>query len=94
MGAMSSIDNESPHRRGQGQDELSITFSTIGARFNTFEIVDGFNGTTVFYNNNMDDSKRSSNYKQIPPSSFLAYNYKAYPWINISTMELEWWGSK
>lgn len=94
MGAMSAIDNESTVRRGQGQDELTIQFSSVGARFDTFEVVDGFNGATVFFNPNMGDDQRSSYYRQIQPSEFLEKQYSVYPWINLSTMELEWWTAK
>lgn len=94
MGGLAGIDNEATVRRGQGQDELSIQFSSIGARFNTYEVVDGFNGSTVFFNPSMGDSTRTSTYKKLRPGEFLTYNYSAYPWINIETMELEWWALK
>lgn len=94
MGAMSAIDNDATIRRGQGQDELTIQFSSVGARFDTFEVVDGFNGATVFFNENMGDDKRSSYYTQVQPSQFLSKQFSVYPWINLSTMELEWWTAK
>lgn len=94
MGALAAINNGETSRRGQGQDEISITFSSIGARFNTFEISDSFNGCTLFFNPKMGDKQRASNYKKLKPSEYLANQYRAYPWINTSTMQLEWWGPK
>lgn len=91
MGALAGINNDSSSRRGQGQDEISVSFSTIGARFNTFEVMDGFNGTTEFFNPAMADNRRSGSYRKLSGSEFLKYQYKAYPWINVDTMELEWW---
>ncbi len=91
MGALATIDNDSPSRRGQGQDELTVSFSSVGARFNTFKVADSFNGATVFFNPAMADGKREATYRKLKPSEFLNFNYQAYPWINIETMEMEWW---
>lgn len=94
QGSLAGIDYEQGSRRGPGQDTFDVQFKSIGARADTFECVDSFNGATLFFNQDMADDRRSSKYRKLDPSEFLSYNFKAYPWINVNTMELEWWVPK
>ncbi|AGB07227.1 hypothetical protein [Vibrio phage VP4B] len=91
QGSLASIDMTQAGRRGPGQDTFDVQFKSIGARADTFECVDAFNGATVKFNEDMADGKRHKHYRKIDRTEFLDNNYKAYPWININTMELEWW---
>lgn len=91
QGSLASIDMTQAGRRGPGQDTFDVQFKSIGARADTFECVDGFNGATVKFNEDMADGKRHKHYRKLDRTEFLDNNYKAYPWININTMELEWW---
>lgn len=94
VGAMAAIDNEATNRRGEGQDEVTINFSSIGMRYDNWEIAEGFNGTTLYFNPDMAPNKREGKYIKVKPSEFLNMQYNAYPWINIATMQLEWWVDK
>ncbi|UVD32083.1 hypothetical protein [Vibrio phage phiKT1028] len=91
QGSLASIDLTQGGRRGPGQDTFDIQFKSIGARADTFECVDGFNGSTIKFNPDMADGKRQRLYRKLDRTEFLDYNFKAYPWINVATMELEWW---
>lgn len=94
QGSLASIDYEQNSRRGPGQDTYDIQFKSIGARADTFECIDAFNGSTTFFNPDMKDGRREKVYRKLDPSEFLDHNFKAYPWINLNTMELEWWVTK
>lgn len=94
-GAIAAIDNETTNRRGEGQDEVTINYSSVGMRFDSWEVADGFNGTTMFFNPDMNPVNRANKYVKLEHSEYLELQYeKCYPWINISTMELEWWMDK
>ena len=96
-GAFSTIDRTGDTLRGQGQDEFSINFSSVGFRFGNVRVAKWFNEATVFFNPEMADGKRDSNYKKIAFSD-LGYMYSngkpTYPYINLNTMEIEYWGNK
>lgn len=94
VGALATIDNTSDSRRGEGQDEVTINFSSVGMRYDSWEIAEGFNGTTIFFNPDMAPGKREGKYIKIKPSEFLDIQYNVYPWVNVNTMELEWWADK
>ncbi len=98
IGAFATIDNETSSRRGQGQDDITVQYSTVGLCFTPFEIVDSFNGVTEFFNPNMADAKREGTYRKLKPSEYIPNNYgvnkRVYPWVNLNTMEMEWWVTK
>lgn len=91
QGSLASIDLTQAGRRGPGQDTFDVQFKSIGARADTFECIDAFNGATIEFNGDMADGKRDKHYRKLDRTEFLDHNFKAYPWININTMELEWW---
>lgn len=90
-GAFSTIDRTQTTLRGQGQDDLEINFPSVAMRYNNIRIPDMFNRTTLFFNPNMHPSVRSQHYRKLKFSEYFAGGYEAYPWININTMELEYW---
>lgn len=92
-GAFSTIDRTQNSLRGQGQDELEINFSSVGFRYNNIRVVDMFNRTTLKFNPGMMPSVRANNYRKLAMSEYFSGGYgMAYPWININTMEVEYWG--
>jgi len=90
-GAFATIDRTQDHLRGQGQDELEITFPSVGFRYNNLRVVDRFNRITIAFNPNMHPSVREQYYKRLDFSEYFVGNYHAYPWINPNTMEMEYW---
>lgn len=92
-GAFSTIDRTQNTLRGQGQDELEINFSSVGFRFGNIRIADMFNRTTLYFNPGMHPSVRLSNYRQLSVAEYFGGGYSAYPWINIDSMELEYWSA-
>lgn len=77
-------------------DQISITFKTMGAAYYDPILIYEFNRTMDIYNPwldaNTEKSKlRDSQYRYVEPKYKQLFNYLAYPRINIKTMELEWW---
>lgn len=93
-GAFSTIDRTQNTLRGQGQDELEINFTCQGFRFSNIRIADAFNRTTLRINPNMHPRVRNGYYQKLPFRDYYLSGYGSYPWINIETMELEYWGKK
>jgi hypothetical protein len=90
-GAFSAIDRTQNSLRGQGQDEVEITFPSIAFRYNNIRIADMFNRTTLFFNPNMSAQVREQNFRQLKVSEYFEGGYAAYPWINVNSMEMEYW---
>lgn len=90
-GAFAAIDNDSNNRRGQGQEEISIQYSSIGFRYDTWEVCDGFNGSTIYFNPDMANNVRATKNVLLRPSEWTTFQYASYPWININAMIMEWW---
>lgn len=90
-GAFSTIDRTQNSLRGQGQDELEIGFSCVGFRFGNVRIADMFNRTTLKFNPGLHPATRASSYRKLKFDEYFAGGYDATPWINIDTMELEYW---
>lgn len=94
-GAFSTIDRTGDSLRGQGQDELSINFSSTVFRFGNIEVADMFNRTTVFHNPDMHENIRRSKFRRLEFDEYYANSYNfVYPWININEMTLEYWVRK
>lgn len=90
-GAFSTIDRTKNTLIGQGQDELDINFPSVGFRYNNIRVVGAFNETTVKFNSRMSDRERHKYYRKLSTSEYMANGTTSYPWINIDTMELEYW---
>lgn len=91
-GAFSTIDRTQTSIRGQGQDELEINFPSVIFRYNNMEVADMFNRTTLTMNPNMHPQRRAQYYRKLEVVEYFAGQFAAYPWININTMEMEYWG--
>lgn len=79
--------------------EISMRFKNDGVRYNDPIIVRDFNEVVVIFNPSMEDSVREKYMVKIPTvgsgglqASISSYfNFRGYPRIEPSTMELEWW---
>lgn len=90
-GSFSTIDRTGNTLRGQGQDELDIGFSCVGFRFGNVRVADMFNRTTLKFNPGMHPNQRNAKYRKLEMAEYFKGAYSVYPWINIDTMELEYW---
>lgn len=90
-GAFSTIDRTQDTLRGQGQDELDVNFTCTVFRFGNLEVADMFNRTTLRLNPNMHPSVRSRYYRKLEFSEYYLKKDDAYPWINLASMEMEYW---
>ena len=77
-------------------DQISVTFKTMGAAYYDPILIYEFNRTVDIFNPWMDANtdkspKRLGSYVYVEPKYKPLFNYLAYPRINIKTMELEWW---
>lgn len=93
-GAYSTIDRTQNSLRGQGQDEFEVTFTCQGFRFNNISIAKAFNDNTLYRNPNMHPQVRDRYYRKLSFREYMASSFGMYPWINLQTMELEYWGSR
>lgn len=69
---------------------------TIGFRCQGYSAVDPiilreFNDNTVNFNKNMEDGRRESSYVQVPQAFLNQINGEGYPWVDLKTLELQWW---
>lgn len=92
-GAYSTIDRTQNSLRGQGQDEFEVSFTCQGFRFNNISITKAFNDNTLYRNPNMHPSVRGRYYKKLSFREYMASQYGMYPWINLQSMEMEYWGA-
>jgi hypothetical protein len=90
-GAFSAVDRTQGTLRGQGQDELDVNFPAVGFRYNNLRVADQFNRTTLFFCENMSPSKRAGFFRKLSVVEYMDGAYKSYPWINLNTMEMEYW---
>ena len=72
-------------------DQYSIPFKCKGFAAADPIILKEFNDLTVQFNPNMADGKRNNTYVKIPPELLNAMNGEGYPWIDLTTYELEWY---
>lgn len=92
-GAFSSIDKTRNSLLGQGQDELDINFPSVGFRYNNVRVAAMFNQTTTYFNPRMDPKVRGQHYRKLKFSEYQSEGTSSYPWINLDTMELEYWSN-
>jgi len=71
--------------------QISVQFASVGAVYNDPIQLLEFNMRIQSYNANMSDTKRQSSFTKVERRFLAATNYNGYPWINLGTMELEWW---
>lgn len=78
-GAMANIDNTSGSLRGEGQDDFSIQFASVGMRFDEWGLIQSFNEHSFLYNPRLRPQVRNSFYRELNPTEYIPYSYGAYP---------------
>lgn len=81
-GAIADIDRTGSSLRGQGQDEISIQFSSEGMRFDEISLINSFNEHVYYYNPAlMQTVKNGGNgeYRLLDISEYRDYRYMMYP---------------
>lgn len=92
QGSLFAINTQEDTKRAQNQDTFDVQFKGVGSRSNTYEVVEAFNETTYFFNEELRPETRDASYRKLTRAELLDYgNYKAIPLINIDTMEFEWY---
>lgn len=73
-------------------DQISITFRSIGAEYVDDILISDFNKTVCIGNPDMyDDQRDSANMMKVGYDYIYLFNHTGYPRINPQTFELEWW---
>lgn len=80
--------------------EISINFKCVGAMYNDPILIDEFNKTVLMFNPNMSGLRAYKMHlsgslpdtiAKVPQSILHLFNYRAYPFIDYETLELEWY---
>jgi hypothetical protein len=69
----------------------SVQFNCLGARYNDPLALVHFNKHVELCNPNMKEGSRKATMRKVPSTVKSWFNYRAYPRVNLRTMELEWW---
>jgi hypothetical protein len=72
-------------------DQISISFKSIGANYQDDILIDEFNRSTYLTNDLMSDKQRDKFFTKIPIEALGIFNNRGYPRIDPYTYELEWW---
>jgi hypothetical protein len=72
-------------------ENIGINFRCMGVTTYDFILLYEFNAVMEMFNPLMKDENRSQVMVQLKPWEKEFFNYRAYPRINVITMELEWW---
>lgn len=78
-GSIANIDNSGTNLRGEGQDDFSVQFSSVGQRQDEWGLIQAFNEHTYLYNPGMRPENRNNYYRELNEKEYVAYNYGAYP---------------
>lgn len=75
---------------------FSIRFTFDGAEYDTDILALEFNKTGAIFNPGLRAmmNGKSHNMEKVPPGLLSMFNYRCYPWINLDTLELEWYVDK
>ena len=87
------FDFSSESNFGTQTNDINIRFKCNGALYNQDSVIDDFNETSAIFNTdiaNLLDGKEHNLVKLVGDNLDFADNH-AYPIINTSTLELEWW---
>ena len=72
-------------------DQLTINFECTGAQYNDPIIIDEFNRLVMIYKPAMRPEVRSNQMRKVDPVYWRHMNFHCYPFIDIKTMEMQWW---
>ncbi len=89
-GAFYDLDKSTPFV--EGAEEITFRLSFPGSRYNDPEDIMAFNRITAIFNRDMLDETRRKKMVRVEYGHDFVYNKEeAYPWINLDTLEFEWW---
>lgn len=89
LGAKYNFSNHTP--LNNAFDTISINFRAIGAMYEDPILMYEFNRTVTLFNDTMKTKSRSSMYQKVDIQFLDIFNNRGYPYINMDTLELEWW---
>lgn len=75
-------------------NNIDVQFQCVGSIYNDPMLLQQFNQTVVMANSLMHDNTRFAHFVKLPSYAIKIFNFYGYPWVNINTMELEWWVPK
>lgn len=78
-GSIANIDNTATSLRGEGQDDFSVRFSSVGMRMDEFGLIQAFNEHSFAYNPGLKPESRNRLYRELDSTEYVEYNYGAYP---------------
>lgn len=107
-GSIANIDNTAASIRGEGQDEFSVQFSSVGMRMDEWGLIQAFNESMFLYNPRLMPDVRRTYFRELDVTEYAKYAYRAYPLLlpkvnepigtgnNKSTrsgIKLTWWAA-
>lgn len=93
-GAMATIDNSGTNLRGEGQDDFTVQFSSVGQRQDEIGLIQAFNEHSFLYNPNIRPEVRDRYYRELKSDEYIAYNYGAYPLLLPRVSEVKGEGGR
>lgn len=93
-GAAMSYASDVPYNASN--DQVTIPFQCQGAEYMDPILYHEFNSLVTHRNQPLYESVqgRSTDYVRIPSHQVNGLNFYGYPWIDVETLELQWWISK
>ena len=90
------FDYSSDSKYQEDNSEVSVRFKCIGAMYNKAILMKEFNETQAIFNPEYRKMMNggSSNLEKIPHKLLGLLNFRGYPYINTTTLELEWYINK
>lgn len=91
-GAMANIDRTGTTARGEGQDDFTVQYSSVGMRFDELTLINAFNQHVYNYNKNLEmDVKGGTNrfYRELHASEYIRFNYNMFPLLLVRMSELK-----
>ena len=108
-GSIATIDNSGTNLRGEGQDDFTVQFSSVGQRQDEWGLIQAFNEHSFLYNPRIRPDTRNQYYRELSSKEYVTYNYGAYPLLlprqadvvgengkarTRSGIKLTWWVEK
>lgn len=80
----------------EGNSELNVRFKCLGAMYNKAILMKEFNESQAIFNSEYRKLVKGEghNLEKIPYKLLGLLNFRGYPYINTTTLELEWYISK
>lgn len=93
-GSISAIDNTANSLRGEGQDDFTVQFASVGMRFDEWGLIQSFNEHSFLYNPRLQPSTRNQYYRELTSDEYISFNYGAYPLLLPRSAEVKGEGGR